>query len=60
MTLPEPDRRPLQDVLTCIQEKTTVNLAGRRLESNAERHLKPAEEMSRLFRMLPEAIAETM
>src|ERR1700738_4314764 len=55
-----PARRPLQDVLTCIREKTTIDAIGRRLEANAERHLKPAQEMARLFRDLPEAIAETM
>src|SRR6201989_1541370 len=53
-------RRPLQDVLTCIREKTTIDAVGRRLEANAERYLKPAHEMARLFRELPEAIAETM
>ncbi len=55
-----PARRPLQDVLTCIREKTTIEAVGRRLEANAERHLKPAEEMARLFRDAPQAIAETI
>ncbi|MGB9116007.1 PHP domain-containing protein, partial [Bradyrhizobium sp.] len=55
-----PSRRPLQDVLTCIREKTTIEAIGRRLEANAERYLKPADEMARLFRDVPEAIAETM
>ena len=55
-----PSRRPLQDVLTCIREKTTIETIGKRLEANAERYLKPAEEMARLFRDVPEAIAETM
>jgi error-prone DNA polymerase len=55
-----PTRRPLQDVLTCIREKTNIDTVGKRLEANAERHLKPAAEMARLFRDLPEAIAETM
>jgi error-prone DNA polymerase len=55
-----PARRPLQDVLTCIREKTTIDAAGRRLEANAERYLKPAREMARLFRDYPDAIAETM
>src|SRR5579863_2916391 len=55
-----PSRRPLQDVLTCIREKTTIETIGKRLEANAERHLKGAEEMARLFRDAPEAIAETM
>src|SRR3984957_13389766 len=55
-----PARRPLQDVLTCIREKTTIDAIGKRLEANAERYLKPAHEMIRLFRDAPEAIAETM
>jgi error-prone DNA polymerase len=55
-----PARRPLQDVLTCIREKTTIEAIGTRLQANAERHLKPAEEMARLFRDVPEAIAETL
>src|ERR1700738_2926496 len=55
-----PVRRPLQDVLTCIREKTTIDAIGKRLEANAERYLKSADEMARLFRDVPEAIAETM
>src|SRR5690242_19606426 len=55
-----PDRRRLQDVLTCIREKTTIDAIGRKLEANAERYLKPINEMARLFRDLPEAISETM
>ena len=52
----EPSRRPLQDVLTCIREKCTIQEAGFRLHANAERHLKPAAEMERLFRQYPDAI----
>jgi error-prone DNA polymerase len=55
-----PDRRQLQDVLTCIREHLTIDKAGRRLAANAERFLKPPEEMARLFRDTPEAIAETL
>ncbi|WP_426535396.1 error-prone DNA polymerase [Bradyrhizobium sp. McL0615] len=55
-----PARRRLQDVLTCIREKTTIDAIGRRLEANADRYLKPPREMARLFRDLPEAISETM
>ena len=55
-----PSRRPLQDVLTCIREKTTIEAVGKRVEANAERHLKSAGEMARLFRDAPEAVAETM
>jgi error-prone DNA polymerase len=42
-------RRPLQDVLTCIREKCTIQRAGYRLAANAERHLKAPAEMARLF-----------
>ncbi|HEX2447639.1 MAG TPA: error-prone DNA polymerase [Methyloceanibacter sp.] len=45
-----PHRRPLQDVLTCIREKCTIDEAGFRLEANAERHIKSAKEMERLFK----------
>ncbi|HEX7791703.1 MAG TPA: PHP domain-containing protein, partial [Afipia sp.] len=55
-----PARRPLQDVLACIREKTTIHAIGKKLQANAERHLKPGYEMARLFRELPEAVAETM
>src|SRR3954452_3724581 len=55
-----PARRPLQDVPTCIREKTTIERIGKKLEANAERHLKPAQEKARLFRDIPDAIAETM
>ena len=54
-----PSRRALQDVLTCIREKCTIQDAGFRLHPNAERYLKPQEEMERLFRQDPEMIAAT-
>lgn len=54
-----PDQRDLQDILTCIREGTTIEAAGRRLEANAERHLKIPAEMARLFRDAPEAVEET-
>ena len=53
-------RRPLQDVLTCVREKTTINAAGLRLEANAERHLKRPSEMARLFRGHEAALARTL
>ena len=55
----DPVQRDLQDVLTCIREGVTIEDAGRRLNANAERWLKPAGEMARLFRDVPEAITET-
>jgi error-prone DNA polymerase len=54
------DRRPLQDVLTCIREKCTIHEAGFRLAANAERHLKPPEEMARLFHGHEHALARTL
>ncbi len=50
------NRRPLQDVMTCIREKTTIAKAGFLLEANAERHLKSPDEMIRLFADWPHAI----
>ncbi|MFL5198159.1 MAG: error-prone DNA polymerase [Microvirga sp.] len=55
-----PERRPLQDIVTCIREKCTIREAGLRLEKHAERHLKSAEEMARLFASYPDAIARTV
>jgi error-prone DNA polymerase len=60
VSMHHPDRRPLADVLTCIREKVTIDRAGRRLAANAERFLKAPQEMARLFRDAPEAIAETL
>ncbi len=54
-----PEDRPLHDVLTCIREGVTVQTAGRLLMPNAERHLKRPEEMERLLRACPEALAAT-
>jgi error-prone DNA polymerase len=55
-----PWRRPLQDVLTCIREKTTIRKAGFRLAANAERHIKSAHEMARLFRGHEDALQRTL
>jgi len=54
------NRRPMQDVLTCIREGTTVDKAGLRLQANGERHLKPPKEMARLFRGYEAALDRTM
>ena len=54
-----PEKRPLQDVITCIREKTTIAKAGFLLNPNAERHLKPPREMVRLFARWPHAISAT-
>ncbi|MEJ7768421.1 MAG: error-prone DNA polymerase [Chitinophagaceae bacterium] len=54
-----PVRRELQDIVTCIREKCTIYNAGFRLHPNAERYLKPMEEMLRLFRHYPDATRRT-
>jgi error-prone DNA polymerase len=51
-----PERRELQDIVTCIREKCTVYNAGYLLHENAERYLKSVNEMNRLFRQYPDAI----
>ncbi len=51
-----PDRRPLQDVMTCIREKVLLRDAGYRLHANAERHLKSPAQMAALFALWPHAI----
>jgi error-prone DNA polymerase len=56
----EPARRILQDVVTCIRHNVTIDEAGFRRERHADRYLKPAEEMARLFSRYPEAVARTV
>ena len=51
-----PERRALHVVVTAIYLKCTVEELGFRRFSSAERHLKPAEEMQRLFRKHPHAL----
>ncbi len=55
-----PAEREIFDVLTCVGQKVTLETAGRLLASNAERHIKPAADMARLFADIPEAIANTV
>jgi DNA-directed DNA polymerase III PolC len=55
----KPERRALQDVVTAIRLGCTVDELGFRRFASAERHLKEPEEMSRLFRRHPRAIAAT-
>ncbi len=56
----DPQRRILQDVVTCIREGCTIDEAGHRLERFAGRHLKTPEEIARLSRDYPEAVARTV
>ena len=55
-----PQRRTLQDVLTCIRHGCTLEQAGFRLHPNAERHLKAPDEMYRLFLEQSAALARTV
>ena len=55
-----PERRPLQDVLTCIREGCTIAEAGYGLAANAERHLKSSREMARLFRGHVDAVGRSL
>ena len=55
-----PERRRLADVLTCVREKCTLVEAGLKLTVNAERHIKPAAAMARLFQNFSDAIARTI
>ncbi|SDX00022.1 error-prone DNA polymerase [Hydrobacter penzbergensis] len=52
-------RRQLQDIVTCVREKCTIENAGFKLHSNAERYLKDAAEMNRIFRAHPDATQRT-
>jgi error-prone DNA polymerase len=55
-----PGARMLQDVVTCIRHGCTIDELGFRRERHADRHLKPAEEMHRLFAKYPEALARSL
>jgi len=53
-----PERRPLQDVLTCIREGRTLATVGTRLQANAERHLRSHADMLHLFKGYEAAVAQ--
>ncbi|MBD3765860.1 MAG: error-prone DNA polymerase [Rhodobacterales bacterium] len=53
-------RRALADVLTCLREGCTIDTIGRRALPNAERRLKPAAEMARLFHRHPAALRRSV
>jgi error-prone DNA polymerase len=54
-----PERRILQDVVSCIRERTTIDDAGFKRERHADRYLKAPDEMARLFRLWPDAVARS-
>ncbi len=54
-----PARRPLQDVMTCIRHRTTLDAAGAHLRPNASFHLRAPAAFRRLFADDPAAVART-
>lgn len=56
----EPGRRILQDVVTCIRHRTTIDDVGFDRERHADRYLKPPAEMMRLFPRHQDAVARTI
>ena len=54
------DRRTALDVFTCARHHTHLDAAGRLLEPDTERHLKPAIAMTEIFSDLPHAVANTV
>ncbi len=50
------ERRPLQDVLSAIREKTTIDALGFKRERFMDRALKSPQEMERRFALFPDAI----
>ena len=55
-----PARKTLADVLVCVREGVTIDTAGFRLEANAERHLRGAEEMLGLYEGYGQAVAASL
>ncbi|WPE24282.1 error-prone DNA polymerase [Shinella zoogloeoides] len=55
----ESSRRQLQDVVTCIRTRTSIDDVGFDRERHADRYLKAPEEMHRLFAEYPEALDRT-
>ncbi|PTX04596.1 error-prone DNA polymerase [Pararhodobacter aggregans] len=53
-------RRQLADVLTCLREGCTIDAIGTRALANAERRLKGAADMQRLFHAHPAALRRTL
>ncbi|HEU0043926.1 error-prone DNA polymerase [Sphingomonas sp.] len=52
-----PERRRLQDVVTAIREKRTIDALGLKRERSADRCLHPPQEMMRRFAAFPDAVA---
>ena len=55
-----PHRRVLQEVVTCIRERCTIDELGSRKERYADRFLQWPAEMHRLYGRYPQALARTL
>jgi error-prone DNA polymerase len=55
-----PAEREIADVFTCIRHKQRLSTAGRLLSRNARRYVRSAQEMSRIFADVPDAIGNTV
>ncbi len=54
------ERMALQHALTAIRHGTTVAQLGERCLPNAERHLRPLDDIARIYADVPEALQRTM
>ncbi|MDD4787475.1 MAG: error-prone DNA polymerase [Pirellulales bacterium] len=54
------ERQALQDVLTAVRHRTTVAGAAEHLFANAERYLKPPEQVAALFAGAADAVHRTL
>ena len=54
------EQRMLQDVVTCIRLRTTIDKTGFLKEKHADRFLKTPDELARLFKRYPDAVARTL
>jgi error-prone DNA polymerase len=54
-----PAERQIADAFTCIKNKRRLDTAGKLLAHNSQRYIRSAQEMSKLFADLPEAVANT-
>jgi error-prone DNA polymerase len=52
--------REILDLFTAVRHHTELDRAGRLLALNSQRHLRPAQEMVKLFRDVPHATENTM
>ena len=60
VTMAKREEREVLDVFTCMRLHTHFDAAGRALTPNQESHLRPAEQMVRLFEHCPEAVENTV